>query len=137
MNRLDPSELVAFSRRFRFVGGRLRSVKTRYQGESLTVEVVLVVRTALRNLSDEVKPVRLRFRLVGVEEFRFQKRPTIPGGRVTDARLGYFQGQFFVNFDAFALEPGESPKVHDFRASDAYVAGQQLWWEEVEKRTEE
>jgi len=36
-------------------------------------------------------------------------------------RIGYLNGLFFVNLDAWGLEPGEQPKLHDFRASEVYV----------------
>ncbi len=135
MNRLDPAELATFARRYRFAGGRVRRVRLRAgrPGE-LSVELLLTVRTALRELGAEPRPVRLRLRLDGVEEYRFQKRPAAAAGRIPDARVGYFDGQFFVNLDAWGLGPGEAPKVHDFRASDAYAAGQELWWEEIETR---
>jgi hypothetical protein len=131
-HRLDPADLASFARRYRFAGGRVRRVRLRAgrQG-ALAVELLLTVRTALRELGTEPKPVRLRLRLDGVEEYRFQKRPTAAAGRIPDARVGYFDGQFFVNLDAWGLGPGETPKVHDFRASDAYAAGRELWWEEV------
>jgi hypothetical protein len=52
---------------------------------------------------------------------------------MSDLRLGYFNGLYFVNFDAWSLPPGEAPAIHDFRASDAYAAGQTLAWELVQK----
>src|SRR4051812_25448967 len=103
MNRLYPSDLPGFVRRYRFAGGRVRRVRLRYAGtDGLTVEVVLAVRPA----AGDAGPVRLRLRLrlVGVDEFRFQKRPTAPGGRVTDARVGYFGDLYFVNLDAWGLQ---------------------------------
>ena len=76
-------------------------------------------------------PVKLRLRLVDAEEYRFQKRPSGPRGRMTDLRLGTFDGLIYLNFDAFPLDPGDKPGVHDFRASDAFAAGKELWWEVV------
>ncbi|OWK37550.1 hypothetical protein [Fimbriiglobus ruber] len=132
MNRLYPTDLVSFQRKYRLAGGKLRRVRIRYgAGDKLTIEFVLAARTALRDLGTEPRPIRLRFRLKGTEEFRFQKRPTIAGGKISDARIGYFQELFFINLDAWTLEPGEAAKVHDFRASDAYLAGSELWWEEL------
>ena len=133
MNRLYPSDLAGFAKRYRFAGGRVRRVRVAFAGE-LAVEVVVSARTAVRDLDAEPRAVRLRLRLVGVEEFRFQKRPGGPGGRITDARVGYFGDLYFVNFDAFDLQPGEVPKMHDYRASDLYVGGRELWWEEVEAK---
>jgi hypothetical protein len=134
MNRLDPAELASFARKYRFAGGKVRRVRLRAgRGDTLSVELLLSVRTALRELGSEPKPVRLRLRLDGVEEYRFQKRPGTAAGRIPDARLGYFDGLVFVTLDAWGLDPGEVPKALDFRASDAYAAGRELWWEEVEK----
>ena len=135
MTRLDPAELASFARKYRFANGRLRRVRLRAgSGGSLSVELLLTVRTALRELGTEPKPVRLRLRLDGVEEYRFQKRPGTAAGHVPDARLGYFDGLVFVTLDAWGLDPGEAPKALDYRASDAYAAGRELWWEEVETR---
>ena len=38
--------------------------------------------------------------------------------------------------DEFRLQmrPGQ-PKVFDFRASEAFAAGRELWWEQVERKT--
>lgn len=133
MTRLDPSAVAAFARAYRFPGGRLRRVKLRYAGgDRAAAEFTVAVRTAVKDLGTEPVPVKLRFKLTGVEEFRFQKRPSSAAGTVADARIGFFQGLFFVNLDAWTLAPGDTPKVHDFRASDSYVAGRDLFWEEVE-----
>ena len=70
-------------------------------------------------------------RLEGVEEFRFQMRPGQPRVTIADARIGHLNGLYYVNLDAWGLDPGEAPKVHDFRASEAYAAGRELLWEEV------
>jgi hypothetical protein len=129
MNRLEPAELASFARKYRFAGGRLRRVRLR-AGRELSVELLLSVRTALRELGTEPKPVRLKLRLDGVEEYRFQKRPGTSAGRIPDARIGYFDGLVFITLDAWSLDPGEVPKALDFRASDAYAAGRELWWEE-------
>lgn len=134
MTRLEPSELPAFLRRFRFAGGRLSRVRMRYQGDGLlTIEVVVAIRPKIQDLGDAPKGTRVRLRFVGVDEFRFQKRLAQPAGRVAEARLGYLDGRFFLNLDAFGLDPTDTPKVHDYRASDAYLAGATLEWEEVAK----
>jgi hypothetical protein len=131
MNRLEPAELASFLRKYRFAGGRLRRVRLRAgRGGTLSVELLLAVQTALRDLGTEPKPVRLKMRLDGVEEYRFQKRPGMAGGRIPDARVGYFDGLVFVTLDTWSLDPGEAPKAHDFRASDAYAAGRELSWGE-------
>jgi hypothetical protein len=131
MEKLDPAGLAAFARKYRFVGGRLKSARVRFAGGRATVEVVVAARTAIVSLSDEPTPVKLRLRLVDAEEYRFQKRPSGPRGRMTDLRLGAFDGLIYLNFDAFPLDPGDKPGVHDFRASDAFAAGKELWWEVV------
>lgn len=136
MNRIYPSDLAAFVKTYRFAGGRVRRIKTAFAGENLTVEVVLTARTAVRDLGQDARAARLRLRVIGVEEFRFQKRPSTAGGKVADARIGYFGDLYFVNLDAWGLQPGEVPKMHDYRASDMYIGGRELWWEEIEPKKE-
>jgi len=132
MNRLTPAELPQFLRRYRFPGGRVRRVRLVHRGEKdVAVEVRLIVREAIRDLGTEPKRVRLVLRLEGVEEFRFQMRPGQPRVKIADARVGYLNGLFYVNLDAWGLDPGETPKLHDYRASEAYAAGRELLWEEV------
>ena len=132
MNRVSPAELPTFLRKYRFPGSRVRRVKIGYdRPDVMTVELVVLTRTPVRDLGTNSAPVRLKLKLIGVDEFRFQKRPTMPAGKIPDLRAGYFDGLFFVNLDAFALDPGETPRLHDYRASDAYLAGDALWWEEL------
>ena len=132
MNRLYATDVASFTRKYRFNGGRLKRVKILYSTtENFTVEFVLTATVAAKDLGTEAKRVNLRFRMTGVEEFRFQKRPTVKSGSVTEARIGYFQNLFFINLDAWGLLPGDVPKVHDYRASDTYMAGSDLSWEEV------
>ena len=79
MTRLDPSGLPTFLRRYRFTGGRLRGLRLcRAAGGPPTIDLRLAVRTALRDLGTEPISVRIHLRLVGVEEYRFQKRPGTP-----------------------------------------------------------
>jgi hypothetical protein len=135
MNPLSAAELPAFLRKYRFAGGRLRRVRVRHRGPDRTeIEVVIAVRTAIRDLGTEPEPVRLKLHLADVEEFRFQKRPGGKAGKVPDVRFGYFNGLFYVTFDAWPLSPGEQPAVHDFRGSDAFAAGRHLEWEEVGRK---
>ncbi|MDB5310632.1 MAG: hypothetical protein JWO38_4834 [Gemmataceae bacterium] len=132
MNRVQPQDLQQFLRRYRFPGGRLRGVRVSHAGEKGTaVEFRLAVREAIKDLGTESKRVRLKLRLGGVEEFRFQMRPNLPKVKITDARVAYLNGLFYITFDAWALEPGERPQVHDFRASEVYAAGRDLGWEEI------
>jgi hypothetical protein len=132
MNELNPSELASFARKYRFAGGKLRSVRVRHRGGRAAVEVVLAVRTAIRDLGEGPAPVRLRLRLSDVDEYRFQKRLGVTAGKVPDVQFGHFNGLFYVTFDAWPLGPGERPAVHDFRGSDAFAAGRVLAWEEAQ-----
>ena len=75
----------------------------------------------------------LTVRVAGVDEFRFQMRPAQPKAKITDARIGYHNGLFYVTFDSVGLEAGETAQVFDFRASEVYAAGRELWWEVVKK----
>ena len=132
MNRVGPADLPQFLRKYRFPGGVVRRVRVIHTSrKDVAVEFRLTVREAVRDLGSEPRRVRLTLRLEGVEEFRFQMRPGQPRVRITDARFGYLNGLFYVNLDAWGLEPGETPKVHDYRASEAYAAGRELLWAEV------
>lgn len=129
--QLNPNDLPAFLRKYRFAGGRVRRVRVLYpRPREVAIEFHLTVREAMKNLGTEPQPVRLVLRVQGVEEFRFQMRPNQPKAKIADARIGYLNGLFFVNLDAWGLEPGEQPKLHDFRASEVYAAGRELLWEE-------
>src|SRR5262245_54524060 len=131
MNRLTLQELPAFLRKYRLTGGRVRRVRVLYpRPKEVAVEFHMTIRETIQNLGTEPKPVRLVLRLEGVEEFRFQMRPGQPKVKIADARVGYLNGLFFVNFDAWGLEPGEQAKLHDFRASEVYAGGRDLFWEE-------
>jgi hypothetical protein len=132
MNRTYPTDLPAFLRKYRLPGGRIRGVRVIQTSKNvIAVEFRLVVREAIRDLGAEPKPVRLTLRLEGVEEYRFQMRPNQPRVKIADARVGYLGGLFYVNLDAWGLEPGEQPKLHDFRASEVYAAGRELYWAEA------
>jgi hypothetical protein len=129
--RLAPHDLAAFMRRYRLSGGRLRRVRVRTpKGRAVGVELHLTAREAGKSPT-ESKPVRLVLRLEGVEEYRFQMRPGQPKVRIADARVGYLNGLFFVNLDAWGLDPGEQPKLHDYRGSEVYAGGRELFWHEV------
>jgi hypothetical protein len=132
MKPLLPHELAQFARKFKFAGGRVRRMRVIPRRESATVEVVLRVLPSITDLgADDRRPVRLKLRIEGAEEYRFQKRPITAAGRVSDVKFGTFNGLIFINFDAWGLQPGEVPGVHDFRASDAFVAGRRVMWEEL------
>lgn len=137
MNRIAVHELPAFLRNYRLPGGRVRRVRVLYpRPKEVAVEFHLTVREAVKNLGSEPRSVRLVLRLGGVDEFRLQMRPGTPKAKIADARIGYLNGLFFVNLDAWGLEPGEQPKLHDFRASEAYAAGRELFWAEVPRKAE-
>jgi hypothetical protein len=136
MNRITPNDLPAFLRKYRLPGGRLRGVRVLYpKPREVAVEFHLSVFEAVKNLGTEPGRVRLVLRVEGVEEFRLQMRPNQPKAKIAEARVSYLNGLFFVNLDAWALEPGEQPKLHDFRASEVYAGGRDLLWEERPPRS--
>lgn len=134
MKRLETNAIAKFQRDYRFTGGQLRRVKiaTKSSGQ-VAILLELNVRQSLKDLGSRPETVRLRLRLDGVEEFRFQKRIGTQSGRIPEGRIGVFEGMIFINLDAFVLLPGEVPKIHDYRASDAYIAARELWWEIVDR----
>jgi len=135
MKRLNTADIANFLRTYRFAGGKLRRLRVRYgPKDQLTLELLIVARQTQKNLGTEPKPAKLHLKLVGVEEFRFAKRPSVPAGKIPDARFGYFDGLMFLTLDAWSLLPGDIPQALDFRASDAYAAGRELWWEEITKK---
>ncbi len=133
MPPLLPHELAQFARKYRFAGGRVRRVRVIPRKGGATVEVVLRVTPVISDLgADAPTPVRLKLRIDGVEEYRFLKRPITSPGRASEIKFGTFNGLIYINFDAWGLQPGEVPGVHDFRASDAFVAGSRVSWEVLE-----
>jgi hypothetical protein len=131
MNRLQPHEFAKFLRSYRFIGGVVRGVRVRHKGpREVSVEFRVRVREAITDLSKEPRQVRLKFVLEGVDEFRLQMRPQQPKVKITDARIGYHNGLFYLTFDSVGLEAGETAQVFDFRASEVYAAGRELFWEE-------
>ena len=128
MNHVYPQDLAAFLRRFRLPGGRVRRVRVRYgPRRAVAVEFRLTVLEAVAG--GEPRPVRLTLRVAGAEEFRAQMRPGQARVKIADARVMYLNGLFYVDLDPLRLEPGEHPRVHDFRASELFAAGAELWWE--------
>jgi hypothetical protein len=125
MNRLNPGDLPTFLRKYRFPGGRVRRVQLRTSKGAMRLTVLLKVRKA------DDTPATLKFELTNVEEYRFQKRPNTPAGRLAECRMAYLQGRVYLTLDSLGLPPGEAPGIHDFRASEAYAAGDALLWEEV------
>lgn len=131
MNRLQPHEFAKFLRSYRFIGGVLRGVKIRHRKREAAVEFRITANEAITDLGKTPRRVRLKIVLEGVEEFRFQMRPSQPKVKITDARFGYFNGHFYVTFDSIGLEPGETAQIFDFRASEIFAAGRELFWQEI------
>lgn len=125
--RIGPNDLPRLLRDYRLSGGRIRRVRVLYPGQKdVAIEFHLSVRETIKNLGTEPKTVKLVLRLEGVSEFRLQMRPNQPRVKITDAKIGFLNDLFFVNLDAWALEPGEQPRLHDYRASEAYAGGREL-----------
>ena len=135
MNRLQPHEFTKFLRSYRFIGGVLSAVKVRHTPpRDVAVTFYIRVRESITDLGKEPRNVRLKLVVDGVDEFRFQMRPRQPKIKITDARIGYLNGLFYVTFDSVGLEPSEVAKVFDFRASEVFAAGRELFWEEVKPK---
>jgi hypothetical protein len=125
MHELTPSNTLAFLRRFRLKGGVIRRFTLRNTGPN-TVSAKLVLTVTDGPTGDKVKLV---IRVDEVEEYRFQKRPTLSAFAVREVRLGTFDGVTFLDLDADAQEP--APKPMDFRISDCFIAGRRLAWEVI------
>ncbi len=135
MTIIPINELQQFLRKYRFAGSRVLRCSIRTAGRGVAVELLMKVTPAVRDLSQEPAPVRLLLRMDGVDEYRFQKRLSSNSGRVHNLSLGLFNGTIFLNLDAMSLIPGDAPGVHDYRLSDAYIAGTKLSAEERPKKT--
>ncbi len=128
MNQLQPAQIVQFARRFRFADGRVLRIRMRQPMTSRAAgEIVLRVLSA-----DRGEKQRLRIVIHHVEEFRFQRRPGQSKSRLKDVKIGYFNGLFYLNLDPYADD--SPPALHDFRASDAFIAGREFAWEIVTPR---
>lgn len=130
LTRLMFNDLVKFSRKYRFVGAKVRRVRLDTRKGVTTIELTLRISPATQKLNETRKPIWLKLRFVGVEEYRIQQRLGMPGGRTRDGRFGYFDGRFYATFDTWSLESNEQPGVHDFRNSELYFAARELWWDE-------
>ena len=135
LTRLQPHEAAKFLRSYRLVGGVIRAVKLRHRGREASVEFLISTREAITDLGKEPRRVRLRVVVEGADEYRFQMRPRQPKAKITDARIGYHGGLFYVTFDSVGLEPGETAQVFDYRASEVYAAGRELFWQEVKPKS--
>jgi hypothetical protein len=131
MNRLSPQDLPAFLRKYRLTGGRIRRIRVLYpRPREVAVEFHLSAREAITRLGSLPKPVRLVLRMEGVDEFRFQMRPSQPKNRITDLRISFLKGLCYLSLESLGLEPTEAPQVFDYRASEVFAAGRELFWEE-------
>jgi len=130
MTSLTPTQIPAFLRRYRLSGSRLLGIRIKPQRHrNPRVEL----RIALRQLEATGQPggfVRLRIVFDDSSEYRFQKRPNADRQALRRIDLAYLQGQFFFCLDSY-LEENERPAVHDFRASEAYVAASDVAYEIV------
>ena len=138
MNQLNPAEIPAFLKQFRFRKARLRRIRiiNRGKGEDPAIEILLLARSNPLDLSEPVR-VRLRLWLERVGEFRFQQRPNARRSVLNAVVIGYLQGMFFLNLDPWDIGD-EKPALMDFRGSEAYAACQELYWEvEETPRTRE
>jgi hypothetical protein len=125
MDQLQPAQIAQFTKRFQFRGGTLLrfQIRNRPKGQS---DGLIVVSARDESAGSRV---RLRLRLEGVEEFRFQRRPGPGLVRLKEVRLGYFNGLLYINLDAFAVD-GPAALI-DFRASDAFAAARRITWDAV------
>jgi hypothetical protein len=123
MNQLLSSQFAIFVKRFRFRGGVMRRFRIRNRSPHATTGEIIV------DALEGEKRVRLRLVFDGVDEYRFQRRPGPGLYRLREVRIGAFNGMIYLDLDAYVDDP--LPAVHDFRASDAFIAGRTLHWEIV------
>jgi hypothetical protein len=125
MKQLIPAQIGQFLKQFPLKGGTLRRFRvTHHSPKESSGELILSVVD-----SEQARRVRLRIVLDEVEEFRFQRRPGPSLVRIKEARLGVFNGVFYLNLDAYAAD--DPPALHDYRASEAFIAARSLEWEIV------
>ncbi len=119
MQQLQPAQFVNWATQHPLAGSRLRRCRIAYRRDGLSLEIRIQCANRM-----------LYLRLTNVAEFRLQHRTNQPLGRIRTARLGFFQNLVFLDLDAVPLPKNEKPAVHDFRASNCYAAGEELWWRE-------
>jgi hypothetical protein len=123
VDRLPASQLNQFMKRFRFQKGTLKGIRLHHRSPREQVAILsLVVTDTTKN-----EKVRLKLRFDGVDEYRFQRRPSGGLVRLSEVRMGYFDGLIYLNLDAYPDE--DAPQVMDFRASDAFIAGRDVSYE--------
>lgn len=133
--RVQPQDIAALLRKYRFNGGRIHRVRVLHpRPKETAVEFLITVQEATKAPGGEPKPVRRVLRLDGVDEFRLQMRPGQPKARIADARIGYLKGLFYVSLDSLGLEPSEVAQVFDYRASEVYAAGRELFIAELPRK---
>jgi hypothetical protein len=128
VERLQSSQIHLFFKRFRFQKGKLRRIQI---SNSINKETQARIVLKVIDLTSN-QPVLLKLDFVGVEEFRFQRRPN--GGLValSEVRFGHFNGLIYLNLDAF---PEEGPlQLIDFKASDAFIGARDVNYEIVTKK---
>jgi hypothetical protein len=123
MEQIPPGQTAALMKRFSFRGGRLLSLRL---ARRKTAQLLLRVKT------HGGESVRLKLRFDDIIEYRFQQRPFRAPPPLSEVRLGYFEGSFYLNLDAWADEG--VPQLMDFRNSEAFIAGARLSWEIVPPR---
>jgi len=132
MPTLRPHEIAGFLKRFRFRGARLSRVAVRRTKFDPSIELFIRVRQAITDLGASNAPVRLRLRLADVREFSIRKRPNDDRMVLRKTDLSHLHGQFYLTFESY-LDEGESPAIHDFRATDLYFAFSSMEWEILTK----
>ncbi len=128
MNELTPGNVHAFLKRYQLRDGRLIRIQIRPRRRDATTAEI---RLSALDVSTK-QSVRLRIAFEGVEEYRFQRRPSAPLIRLKDVQIGFFGALTYLNLDAFPVDG--PPKVMDFRASDCFLAGRVVNWEVIEKK---
>ncbi len=121
MPSMKPNETGAFLHKYQ-LKKLLRWSVPRRAGRSLEGTLILKAKKGSEF-------VRLKMVFRRLEEFRLQKRPNTLTLALTLVRLEHLQDLFFLNLDAY--DDDGNPKVMDFRASDLYLAGQELEYEEL------
>ncbi|VTS04600.1 hypothetical protein [Tuwongella immobilis] len=126
---LQAGQIPSFLRRYRLSGSRFLGMRIRPQKhQNPLVEIRLSVRLIDATATGKPTRTRLRIVLTDASEYRFQKRPNADKQVLRRIDLAYLSGQFFFCLDSY-LEENERPAIHDFRASDAYVAASEMAYE--------
>ncbi len=122
MNELLPDRIAHFLKSYQISRGIIRRFRVS-NNNSHTAKGQIDV--TAREISTHQK-IRIRFMLEGVLEYRFQRRLNHNIYRIPAFRIGYFDGLIYLNFDAY--EDELAPRIHDFRASDIFIAARKISW---------